>query len=129
MGKLKSYTNIFNVEKVFYAINDVQLPFPVTLTQMAWFVFSFLFVMIFANVPPLLFIDSVLLKHVGLPTLTAWFMSQKVLDGKKPHRYMITYIMFLFRPKTTFGEKAVRLKKQKLIGAITAVRSEKYVSH
>ena len=30
MKKIKSYTGIWNVEKVLYAINDFNLPFPVT---------------------------------------------------------------------------------------------------
>ena len=32
MKKIKSYTGIWNVEKVLYAINDFNLPFPVTFT-------------------------------------------------------------------------------------------------
>ncbi|MCB7450001.1 TcpE family conjugal transfer membrane protein, partial [Enterococcus gallinarum] len=42
MKKIKSYTSIWAVEKVIYAINDFQLPFPVTFNQMAWFVLSLL---------------------------------------------------------------------------------------
>ena len=38
MKKIKSYTSIWSVEKVIYAINDFQLPFPLTFSQMAWFV-------------------------------------------------------------------------------------------
>lgn len=34
MKKIKSYTSIWSVEKVIYAINDLQLPFPITFTQM-----------------------------------------------------------------------------------------------
>ena len=37
---MKSYTDIWNVEKVLYAINDFQLPFPVTFTQIIWFVIT-----------------------------------------------------------------------------------------
>jgi hypothetical protein len=46
MKKIKSYTSIWAVEKVIYAINDFQLPFPVTFNQMAWFVLSLLFVIL-----------------------------------------------------------------------------------
>ena len=38
MKKIRSYTSIWSVEKVIYAINDFQLPFLVTFSQMAWFV-------------------------------------------------------------------------------------------
>ena len=37
MKKIRSYTSISNVEKVLYAINDFNLPFPVTFTQITWF--------------------------------------------------------------------------------------------
>lgn len=47
MKKIKSYTSIWAVEKVIYAINDFQLPFPVTFNQMAWFVLSLMFVIVF----------------------------------------------------------------------------------
>ena len=40
MKKIRSYTSIWSVEKVLYSINDFKLPFPITFTQMAWFVMS-----------------------------------------------------------------------------------------
>ena len=36
MKKIKSYTGIWNVEKVLYAINDFTLPFPVTFTPVSY---------------------------------------------------------------------------------------------
>ena len=66
MKKKKSYTSIWAVEKVIYAINDFQLPFPVTFNQMAWFVLSLLFVIVFAHVPPLSMIEEVFLKYLGI---------------------------------------------------------------
>src|SRR5690625_546660 len=53
LRKLKSYTRIWSVEKVIYAINDFRLPFPVTFNQMSWFVISLLMVMLLGNLPPL----------------------------------------------------------------------------
>ena len=41
------------VEKVLYAINDVNLPFPVTFTQITWFVLTEFIIILFADVPPL----------------------------------------------------------------------------
>ncbi|MCO7128367.1 conjugal transfer protein [Sporolactobacillus shoreicorticis] len=125
MKKIRSYTSIWNVEKVIYAINDFQLPFPVTFTQMAWFVCSLLLVVLFANVPPLSFIHGVLLKYVGLPVGLTWFMSQKTFDGKKPYGFLKSVLTYLLRPKMTYAGKPVRLKKQIVGGAITAVRSER----
>lgn len=79
MKKLKSYTSIWSVEKVIYAINDFKLPFPITFSQMAWFVSALFIVMLLGDLPPLSFIDEALLKYVGVPVSLSWFMSQKKL--------------------------------------------------
>jgi hypothetical protein len=127
MKRVKSYTSIWNVEKVIYAISDMNLPFPVTFSQMAWFVATLLFVMFFAYVPPLSFIDSVLLKYIGIPAGITWLMSQKTFDGKRPDRFLKSAVAYILRPKVTYLGKPVKLSKVKINEAITAVRSEVYV--
>ena len=67
MKKIRSYTSIWSVEKVLYSINDFKLPFPITFTQMAWFVVSVFAVMLLGNLPPLSFIDGAFLKYFGVP--------------------------------------------------------------
>ena len=67
MKKIRSYTSIWNVEKVLYAINDVNLPFPVTFTQITWFVLTEFIIILFANVPPLSMIEGAFLKYFGIP--------------------------------------------------------------
>ena len=51
MKKIKSYTGIWNVEKVLYAINDFNLPFPVTFTQITWFVITEFIIILFGDIP------------------------------------------------------------------------------
>lgn len=126
MKKIKSYTSIWSVEKVIYAINDLQLPFPITFTQMTWFVLSVLFVMMFSQIPPLSFINGAFLKYLGLPVAFTWFMSQKTFDGKKPYGFLKSILSYLVRSKLTYAYKPVKLKKQKLNVALTIVRSEIY---
>lgn len=79
MKKLKSYSSIWAVEKVIYAINDFQLPFPVTFSQMAWFVLTLLAMILFGNLPPLAFIQGAFLKYLAIPACVTWFMSKKTL--------------------------------------------------
>ena len=124
MKKLKSYTRIWSVEKVIYAINDFRLPFPVTFNQMTWFVLSLLVVMLLGNLPPLSLIDGALLKYVGVPVLLTWFMSKKSFDGKKPYGFLKSVVTYYFRPKMTYAGKAVKLQKQTFDNSITSVRSE-----
>ena len=127
MKKIRSYTSIWNVEKVIYAINDFQLPFPITFTQMAWFVVSLFVVILFGELPPFSLIDGAFLKYFGIPVALTWFMSQKTFDGKKPFGFLKSSISYLVRPKVTYAGKPVKLEKGKFDIAITAVRSDLYV--
>ena len=88
MKKIRSYTGIWNVEKVLYAINDFNLPFPVTFTQITWFVITEFIIILFGNMPPLSMIEGAFLKYFGIPVALTWFMSQKTFDGKKPYSFL-----------------------------------------
>ena len=120
MKKIRSYTSIWSVEKVIYAINDLQLPFPITFTQMTWFVVSLLAVIVFGNLPPLSMIDG------AFPVGITWFMCQKTFDGKKPYGFLKSVITYTIRAKVTYAGKAVKLQTQQLNDSITIVRSEMY---
>ena len=122
MKKIKSYTSIWSVEKVIYAINDFQLPFPLTFSQMAWFV-----VILFGELPPFNMIDGAFLKYFGIPVAFTWFVSQKTFDGKKPFGFLKSAVTFALRPKVTYAGKAIKLKHKKFNPVITAVRSVMYV--
>ena len=115
------------MEKVIYAINDFQLPFPITFTQMAWFVVSLFVVILFGELPPFSLIDGAFLKYFGIPVALTWFMSQKTFDGKKPFGFLKSSVSYLVRPKVTYDGKPVKLGKEKFDTAITAVRSDLYV--
>lgn len=124
MKKIRSYSSIWSVEKVIYAINDMRLPFPITFSQMAWFVACELMVLALDDLPPLSLIDGALLKYVGVPVAITWFMSQKTWDGKKPFRFVKSYAAYLLRPKQTFAGRPVKLKQVHTNPEITTVRSE-----
>ena len=127
MKKIKSYTRILSVEKVIYAINDFQLPFPLTFSQMAWFVVSLFVVILFGELPPFNMINGAFLKYFGIPVAFTWFVSQKTFDGKKPFGFLKSCVSFFLRPKVTYAGKAIKLKNQKFNTSVTAVRSVMYV--
>ena len=110
MKKIRSYSSIWSVEKVIYAINDMPLPFPITFSQMAWFVACELAMLALGELPPLSMIDGALLKYFGIPVGLTWFMSQKTFDGKKPYSFLKSQITFALRPKVTYAGKAVKLE-------------------
>lgn len=126
MKKIRSYTSIWSVEKVIYAINDLQLPFPITFTQMTWFVVSLFIVILFGNLPPLSLIDGAFLKYLGIPVGLTWFMSQKTFDGKKPYGFLKSILTYMVKPKVTYAGKPVKLQNQSINEIITIVRSEMY---
>lgn len=127
MKKIKSYTGIWNVEKVIYAINDFQLPFPVTFTQMSCFIITLFIIMLFSDVPPLSMVQGALLKYLGIPIGVTWLVSQKTFDGKKPYGFLKSIILYLFRPKITYAGKTIKLKNKIIDKNITVVRSEVHV--
>ena len=127
MKKIRSYTSIWSVEKVIYAINDFQLPFLVTFSQMAWFTVSLLVVILFGELPPFSLIEGAFFKYIGIPVAFTWFVSQKTFDGKKPFGFLKSCVSFFLRPKVTYAGKAVRVRNQTLDENITTVRSVMYV--
>lgn len=129
LKKIKSYTGIWNVEKVIYAINDFQLPFPVTFTQMTWFVITLFIIILFGKLPPLSMIDGAFLKYLGIPIGITWFMSQKTFDGKKPYGFLKSIILYSLRAKITYAGKRIKFKNKIIDENITIVRSELYVPH
>jgi len=127
LKKIRSYTSIWSVEKVIYAINDFQLPFLVTFSQMAWFTVSLLVVILFGELPPFSLIEGAFFKYIGIPVAFTWFVSQKTFDGKKPFGFLKSCVSFFLRPKVTYAGKAVRVRNQTLDESITTVRSVMYV--
>lgn len=104
MKKIRSYTSIWSVEKVLYSINDFRLPFPITFTQMTWFVVS-LFAVMMPTCPS--FHDrGAFLKYFGIPVAFTWFMSTKTFDGKKPYGFLKSVIAYALRPKLTYAGKS-----------------------
>lgn len=124
MKKIRSYTSIWSVEKVLYSINDLKLPFPISFTQMTWFVLSLFVMILLGNLPPFSLIEGAFLKYLGIPVGLTWFMSQKTFDGKRPFSFLKSVITYLFRPKRTFAGKKVTLRSLTQNQPITIVRSE-----
>ena len=126
MKKTKSYTRIWKVEKILYAINDMKLPFPMTFSQMAWFSITMLSMIFFGEMIPLIWLPKAI-RYIGMPVFAAWFMSQKTFDGKKPYGFILSVIRYFFRPKVTFAGKEAKFIKAKYQDEITGVRSKIYV--
>lgn len=84
MKRIKSFTRIWKVDKVLYAIEDIKLPVPLTFTQLAWLGASELFVIIFAKVPPFSNM-SFIMRNLVVPIAITMLMS------KKTHKKITAY--------------------------------------
>lgn len=125
MKRIKSYTSIWNVEKVLYALGDITLLFPLTFTQIAWFVFSEIAILILRDIPPFSMINNPLISYGLIPGGITWVMSQKTFDGMKPQTFLKSAISYLMRPKETYMGNPVKVAGRVTIDeAVTTVRSE-----
>lgn len=125
MKRIKSYTSIWNVEKVLYALGDLTLLFPLTFTQIAWLVFSEITILTLRNMPPFSIIDNPLINYGMIPGGITWFMSQKTFDGMKPRTFLKSVVSYLLRPKETYMGNPVKVAGRVTINeAVTTVRSE-----
>lgn len=97
--RIKSYSNVWKTEKVLYAINDLILPRPVTVSQILWALAFFLLSVILNGIPPFVFQDSMLMNHIAIPAVLAWFMGKRSFDGKRPDSFIRSYVKYLIRPK------------------------------
>ena len=123
MRRTKSYSSIWNVEKVLYSIGDVNLPFAVTWNQIGWFTVTFLLLLNFGHLIPIPFLGNPLIKYLAIPCCVSKFMGAKTFDGKKPYNFIRTVIMYFLRPHTTYGGKALKRTQEIYNEEITIVSS------
>ena len=126
MKKIRTYTSIWSLEKMLYALGDITLPFATTFMQIGWGLGALGLMMFLGHLPPLSFIDNTLIKFVVIPIGTAWFMGQKTFDGKKPHKFLMSVISYALRQKLTYAGTPIKMRKEKSPRGITAVRSKLY---
>lgn len=108
--RIKTYTNIWRIEGVLYSLYDIKLPVPITYTQIGYLVLSFLFIVMFSDTFPLSIINNPLLKYLVIPIGFAWFMSKKTFDGKKPYKFIVSFIKYHFRNKLTTKSREINLR-------------------
>lgn len=126
MKQVKSYTTIWNVEKVIHAIGDFNLPFPATVTQIGYFAGAAVVCFMIRSLPPFVYIKSPVV-WIAIPIATAYLMSKKSFDGKNPYRFLCSAFNYLIRPKETYAGKRVVYRKKTVNEYITAVRRDVYV--
>ncbi len=126
MKQVKSYTSIWNVEKVIHAIGDINLLFPVTITQIGYFAGAAVVGFMVRSLPPFVYIKSTVI-WIAICIGIAYLMSKKSFDGKNPYRFLCSAFNYLIRPKETYAGKRVVYRKKTVNEYITTVRRDIYV--
>lgn len=113
MEKVRNWTKIWNVERVFYKLwEGVALPRPVTQTFGIWFAIAFglgLF-----RIPPFM-MEHTITRQVFCPWLFAFLMTRKQFQGRKPYNYLASFLLFCFRPKHSFHGQFAKAPEKKAI--------------
>ena len=116
MKQVKSYTSIWNVEKVIHA----------TMTEIGYFTGTAVVCLMIHNLPPFVYIKSFVV-WAAICVGNAYLMSKKSFDGKNPYRFLCSAFNYLIRPKETYAGKRVIYRKKTVNEYITAVRRDIYV--
>lgn len=115
--RIRTYRQVWHLEQVLYRIDRVNLPFPITFRQIGVFGASLVAMSLISRVPP---VDALspLLRYIIIPAAAAWYLTNQKLDGKLPHRWLISMLRYWTGPKRLnrlqplAGQERVRLVAQ-----------------
>ncbi|MCL1832810.1 MAG: conjugal transfer protein, partial [Oscillospiraceae bacterium] len=96
---IRSYAKTWKIDSRIYAIGNIILPFPITMTEVGYFVISVLLVLLISSViPPLTAIPS-LIRYLVAPIMLTRVVSRQKVDGMNPIKFFGTLIVHLFTNK------------------------------
>jgi len=98
MIRLRTYRQVWRLERVIYQVERVRLPFPVTFRQIGIFVFALLLMVPVSRLPGLNRLPGLVIFGL-VPALAAWYLTSQTLDGKPPHRWLLSMLLFGLSPK------------------------------
>lgn len=110
MKIIRSYTNVWDVERMIYGVRDFHLPRPVRMSSFGVFVALLLLSLRLKGFPPFIFTGSVLMNHIGVPFLIAWLLGRMDFDGKKLPGIFRSLTLWLIRPRAVVRGKPVRMR-------------------
>lgn len=125
---IKVFTKVWNVEKLVYRINDINLPFVVSTSQIKYFITSFMFFLIFGKLPIISLVSNSVFNKIGLSILIALGLSKFKFDGKSPISFLKSVITYFNRGRLTTKGKKVKVQKYTFNKTITVVRRLDHVS-
>jgi len=118
MRRVRSFTGIWRVQKILYAVGDTRLPFPLPFAWIAWFVVTLVVMLLFGG------FLSALWRYGVIPAGVATVMGRMTFEGKRPDRYLLSALSHSLGSKLSFAGKRVTSRKERINARITAVRRE-----
>ena len=97
--ELKTYTNLWSVEKRLYKFYDINLPYPVSIRQIGIFIsitVPWLMAMTFLGVP---FSAPWNVFWIAPPIVITWYANKPVAEGKTLVNYAGSQLSYFFGPR------------------------------
>lgn len=110
--KLKSYRNIWNVNKTLYSIQDFKLPVPIPLGQAAIFLVIAFGLFILSKLPPFIFFNINFLALLAVAFILTILVSKINIGGKSPVLFLASVLMYNRRNKLYNRYKPVNKKPE-----------------
>ena len=97
--RIRTYAQVWRLERVIYQIEGISLPFAVTVQQVGVFFTVAAAMALLARILP--FLDQIGLvgRYLLIPALASWFLTQQKLDGKAPHRWLWGMLRYWSGPR------------------------------
>ncbi|MNW33299.1 conjugal transfer protein [Paenibacillus peoriae] len=92
----QNYSKIWNFDLVLYAVEGKKLIFPLNMRIASIALVCFMVFFVIGKLLP--FIPGGY-TYVVFPSLLTWFIAKQKLDGKPPHKWLMSMIFFLMRNK------------------------------
>lgn len=102
---IQTYDRVWHVEKKIYAIQNLKLPVPVNPYQVGYFMGTAFIILAIGKVFAPMLIIPVVVRFVAIPYLLSNYLMKKKLDGKKPIKFFVDYILYLILEKGCFLER------------------------
>lgn len=89
---IRSYNKVWKIENKIYAIQNFVLPVPISPRAVIFFILIAGIMVLLSALIPAFSRIPVVLRLGALPFGTTQFLLKKKLDGKMPHKYLITWL-------------------------------------
>lgn len=99
---LRSYNKINVVEKKIYAIQNLRLPMPINLYAASYFLVISAIIFVLGKVIPFIQEIPPIIRIFIIPFVITKYFRQKKLDGKKPYKFVIDWIVFMFNKNNEY---------------------------